>query len=73
MGLYAISCKQCGKGFMWFSGSLDQRCAECKARDEAAKAVPVITSRGGIYWRIRDILFGPNRGSKADGGSEHGD
>lgn len=30
MGLYAMSCKQCDKGFMWFSGSLDQRCAECR-------------------------------------------
>jgi hypothetical protein len=33
MGMYAISRKQCGKPFMWFSGSLDQRCYECKGGD----------------------------------------
>lgn len=30
MGLYPISCTGCGKGFLWFSGNLDQRCDECR-------------------------------------------
>jgi len=34
MGLYAISCTQCGMPFIWFSGNLDQRCASCAARDK---------------------------------------
>jgi hypothetical protein len=29
MGLYAITCIQCKKPFMWFSGTLDQRCERC--------------------------------------------
>ena len=33
MGLYAIPCRQCEKTFMWFSGNIDQRCADCKKLD----------------------------------------
>jgi len=34
MGLYAIDCPACGAPHMWFSGSMDQRCAACKAPRE---------------------------------------
>ena len=30
MGLYTINCSQCSTAFQWFSGSLDQRCEDCK-------------------------------------------
>ena len=33
MGIYSIPCRQCEKTFMWFSGNLDQRCADCKKLD----------------------------------------
>lgn len=29
MGLYTVPCNSCHKQFIWFSGSLDQRCQEC--------------------------------------------
>lgn len=34
MGLYAINCPTCSAPHMWFSGSMDQRCAACKAPRE---------------------------------------
>lgn len=34
MGLYAIDCVSCNKPFMWFSGSLDQRCETCVKESE---------------------------------------
>jgi len=33
MGLYWIPCRACQKVFYWFSGNMDQRCPECKAKD----------------------------------------
>lgn len=39
MGIYAIPCKQCGKIFLWFSGNLDQRCADCKKMDAEVKTL----------------------------------
>jgi hypothetical protein len=30
MGLYPMDCPQCGKGHLWFSGNLDQRCGDCQ-------------------------------------------
>jgi predicted nucleic acid-binding Zn-ribbon protein len=30
MGLYIVSCSTCGDPFQWFSGSIDQRCPNCK-------------------------------------------
>jgi len=30
MGLYRINCPSCGQPHTWFSGSMDQRCQECK-------------------------------------------
>lgn len=37
MGLYPINCPTCGKGHLWFSGSLDTRCGDCQ------KANPVVS------------------------------
>jgi hypothetical protein len=37
MGIYTIPCQQCGKHFMWFSGSSDQRCMECKKAEVQKK------------------------------------
>ena len=47
MGLYSIPCRQCEKMFLWFSGSLDQRCADCKKLDT-------------IQWDTGDKNFGAN-------------
>ena len=35
MGLYEINCVACSKPFVWFSGTMDQRCDVC--RKESAK------------------------------------
>jgi hypothetical protein len=40
MGMYAIPCRVYGKMFMWFSGLLDQRCADCKANELPKKDPP---------------------------------
>lgn len=31
MGVYGVSCTSCGKHFLWFSGSADQRCSSCSS------------------------------------------
>jgi DNA-directed RNA polymerase subunit RPC12/RpoP len=30
MGIYEIACVICKQGFLWFSGTTDQRCEECR-------------------------------------------
>ena len=35
MGLYPIDCVSCGKPFLWFSGTQDQRCGECVEKSNA--------------------------------------
>jgi phage FluMu protein Com len=37
MGIYTIPCQQCGRPFLWFSGSLDQRCMDCKKAEVQKK------------------------------------
>lgn len=51
MGLYAIPCRACGKTFMWFSGNLDQRCAECvqDIKDSDA-AMAEAKEKGTMAW-----------------------
>ena len=41
MGLYPIDCNSCGKPFMWFSGTLDQRCQECVEKSNALPPMKV--------------------------------
>lgn len=42
MGLFPINCPKCGKNHLWFSGILDQRCAECQDRDSSS-GIPIKT------------------------------
>jgi hypothetical protein len=37
MGLYGINCIQCGFPFVWFSGTMDQRCENCRKGNEEVK------------------------------------
>jgi DNA-directed RNA polymerase subunit RPC12/RpoP len=37
MGLYAINCVQCSAPFMWFSGTMDQRCDACRSKTMTIK------------------------------------
>lgn len=39
MGLYVIECPTCKKIFQWFSGSMDQRCPECKLKGAKPKVI----------------------------------
>ena len=44
MGLYAIDCTSCKRPFLWFSGSLDQRCASCQVSALVSKDGPLSKS-----------------------------
>lgn len=33
MGLYTVECPECGQIHMWFSGENDQRCQDCKNKE----------------------------------------
>ena len=36
MGTFVIECIICNNPFLWWSGNMDQRCPECKCKDESA-------------------------------------
>jgi len=38
MGIFWINCIECKKLFQWWSGNLDQRCEECKIRNQTSTA-----------------------------------
>jgi DNA-directed RNA polymerase subunit RPC12/RpoP len=48
MGLYEINCVACQKPFTWFSGTMDQRCTECRkislANSKSMKVVRDLTA-----------------------------
>ena len=37
MGMYTVECPVCKKPTLWWSGTLDQRCSECKLEKPAKK------------------------------------
>lgn len=50
MGLYPITCPQCKQPHIWFSGTMDQRCGNCRnPREYSIKMKNDGTGEGWVY------------------------
>lgn len=47
MGVYTVNCPECNKPTLWFSGSIDQRCSDCKAKDDDKDATTLAAADKG--------------------------